>query len=160
MTVKKWVMELPTLWRGSGDFHTPISIDIVPLYIVFLTNSQIVKWLSQVHVYKWPEVPRYPQTTVRRLPPPNSASQGAYLIFVIFGVNSRQNSHTGPKWAFSVLKSTLSWKKSTLPLVVVVVTFMSYDKVRITSLSPAYQQCIDFMKQKKNISQIINVYFQ
>ena len=28
-----------------------------------------------------------------------------------------------------------------------VVTFMSFDKVRITSLSPAYQQCIDFMKQ-------------
>ena len=23
-----------------------------------------------------------------------------------------------------------------------------------------YEQCVDFMKQKKNISQIINVYFQ
>ena len=153
MTVKKWVMELPTLWRGSGDFHTPISIDIVPLYIVFLTNSQIVKWLSQVHVYKWPEVPRYPQTTVRRLPPPNSASQGAYLIFVIFGVNSRQNSHTGPKWAFSVLKSTPSWKKYATAGCGGSDFYELWQGANNIIVTCIHQQCVD-------IFQIINVYFQ
>ena len=68
-----------------------------------------------------------------------------------------------PHWAkvgILCAKKYAVLKKSMQTSVVVVVIFMSYDKVRITSLSPAYQQCIDFMKQKKNISQIINVYFQ